>query len=59
MHRQSSRHLVAPEFAAALDGFTLDLHVIPGGSHGHTIAKDSPEVQMVEELERRGRWALH
>jgi hypothetical protein len=53
MHRQSSRHLVAPEFSAALDGFPLDLLVVPGGFHGYTIARDSPQVRMVEKLERR------
>lgn len=34
-------------------GVLVELHVIPGGFHGYTIAKDSPQVQMVDEIERR------
>jgi len=34
-------------------GVLVELHVIPGGFHGYTIAKDAPQVRMVDEIERR------
>jgi triacylglycerol lipase len=34
-------------------GVLVELHVIAGGFHGYTIAKDAPQVRMVDEIERR------
>jgi len=34
-------------------GVPVELHVIPGGFHGYTIAKDAPLVRMIDEIERR------
>jgi len=34
-------------------GVLVELHVIPGGFHGYTIAKHAPQVQMIDDIERR------
>lgn len=34
-------------------GVLVELHVIAGGFHGYTIAKQAPQVQMVDEIELR------